>query len=249
MFFEFKIGGVTSERGELSMSVSILQQNLIGKGYDVGIVDGKLGALTFQGLAEFVSSNVAPEGTGDLLALSLPGAMNQRLEYIHFFAQVAHESGFRPQSENLNYSADGLKSTFSRARISAAQCDQFGRTGSHPADKVAIGNAVYGGTWGANNLGNTQPGDGYRFRGRGLIQLTGRANYKALGAIYELNPDLLLTPAGSVAAAVDFWVSRGIKTPALADDIVRVTKLINGGAKGLPARTSLTNRIKAIWPA
>lgn len=230
------------------MSVSDLQQNLINKGYDAGMVDGKLGALTFQALAEFVSGGVAPDGTGDLLALSLPKVMSQRLEYIHFFAQVSHESGFKPQSENLNYSAEGLRSTFSKARISDAQCRQFGRTASHPADRIAIGNTIYGGTWGADNLGNTQPGDGHRFRGRGLIQLTGRANYRALGAIYELNPDLLLSPAGSVAAAVDFWVTRGLKTPALADDVAAVTRRINGGTRGLAARTSLTNRIKAIWP-
>jgi putative chitinase len=231
------------------MSVSILQQNLIDKGYDVGIVDGKLGALTFQGLAEFVTSNVAPDGTGDLLALVLPRAMSQRLEYIHFFAQVAHESGFKPQSENLNYSAAGLRATFSKARISDAQCQQFGRSASHPADKVAIGNTVYGGTWGSKNLGNTQPGDGYKYRGRGLIQLTGRANYHALGLNYEINPDLLLTPAGSIAGAVDFWTSKGLNALADTDSVPKVTLRINGGDKGLAERTALTNKIKAIWPA
>lgn len=231
------------------MSVSILQQNLIDKGYDVGIVDGKLGALTFQGLAEYVSSNVAPDGTGDLLALVLPRAMSQRLEYIHFFAQVTHESGFKPQSENLNYSAAGLRATFSRARISDAQCQKFGRSAAQAADKVSIGNTVYGGAWGAKNLGNTQPGDGYKYRGRGLIQLTGRANYHALGLAYEVNPDLLLTPAGSIAGAVDFWTSKGLNALAATDNVSKVTLRINGGDKGLGERTALTNKIKAIWPA
>lgn len=230
------------------MSVSILQQNLISKGYDAGIVDGKLGALTFQALAEFATANVAPMGTGDLLALALPKVMSQRREYTHFFAQVAHESGFKPQSENLNYSADGLRATFSKERISDGQCQQFGRTAGHAADRTSIGNTVYGGVWGANHLGNTKPGDGYLFRGRGLIQLTGRENYAHLGQSYETNPDLLLTPAGSVSAAVDFWTTRSIEAPALADDIVKVTKLINGGLKGLPERKALTDKIKAIWP-
>ncbi len=230
------------------MSVSILQQNLIDKGYDVGIVDGKLGALTFQGLAEYVSSNVAPDGTGDLLALVLPKAMSQRLEYIHFFAQVSHESGFKPQSENLNYSAAGLRATFSKARITDAQCQKFGRSASQPADKVSIGNTIYGGTWGAKNLGNTQPGDGYKYRGRGLIQLTGRANYHALGVAYEINPDLLLTPAGSIAAAVDFWTSKGLNALAQTDSVSKVTLRINGGDKGLAERKALTDKIKAIWP-
>ncbi len=231
------------------MSVSILQQHLIDKGYDVGIVDGKLGALTFQGLAEYVSGNVAPDGTGDLLALVLPRAMSQRLEYIHFFAQVSHESGFKPQSENLNYSAAGLRATFSKARITDAQCQKFGRSATQAADKVSIGNTVYGGTWGKTNLGNTQPGDGYRYRGRGLIQLTGRANYHALGTAYEVNPDLLLTPAGSIAGAVDFWTSKGLNALAATDSVSKVTLRINGGDKGLAERKALTDKIKAIWPA
>jgi putative chitinase len=230
------------------MSVSDLQQNLTDKGYDVGVIDGKLGALTFQGLAEYVSGGVAPLGIGGLLALDTPNLLTQRLHFVHFFAQISHESGFKPQEENLNYSPQGLKTTF-KSRISDAQCQQFGRTAQHPADKRSIANTVYGGAWGLKNLGNTQPGDGYLFRGRGLIQMTGRANYTALGAAYAINPDLLLTPAGSMRAAIQFWTQRKINVPAAADDVRAVTLLVNGGLNGLADRTALTNRIKAIWPA
>jgi len=230
------------------MSVSDLQKNLIKKGYDAGIVDGKLGALTFQALAAFITDGKAPKGTGDLLALALRKVVTERLDYIHFFAQVAHESNFKPVEESLNYSATAL-AKFVPKRMTAAQAQQYGRTAAHKADQVAIGNTIYGGAWGEKNLGNTQPGDGYLYRGRGLIQLTGRGNYAKLGAAYELNPDLLLTPAGSVTGAVDFWKWKKVSVPALADDVREVTLRVNGGYNGLDERTALTNRIKAIWPA
>lgn len=231
-----------------SVSIAKLQQNLTDRGYDVGIVDGKLGARTFQGLAEYVSGGVAPDGTGGLIALDARGVLVDRLHFIHFFAQISHESGFRPREENLNYSVEGLVKTFP-GRITAAQARKIGRTGTQRADKEAIGNTVYGGEWGKKNLGNVEPGDGYKYRGRGMIQLTGRANYAALGAAYELNPDLLLTPAGSMRAAIEFWKSRKINVPAAKDDVKAVTKLINGGSNGLAERIALTDKLKAIWPA
>lgn len=230
------------------MSISDLQQNLTDKGYDVGVIDGKLGALTFQALAEYVSGNVAPAGVGGLVALDSPGVLVEPLDFIHFFAQVSYESGFKPQEENLNYSAQGLRATFGADRITDAQCQEYGRDAQHPADKQGIANTVYGGPWGLKNLGNTQPGDGYLFRGRGLIQVTGRANYAALGAAYALNPDLLLTPSGSMKAAIQFWAMRKIDVPAEADDVRAVTLLVNGGLNGLVERAALTDKIKAIWP-
>lgn len=232
------------------MSVSALQQNLKAKGLDPGVIDGLLGKNTFQALASYISDGRAPQGTGDLLALSLKGGgIVNRLRMIHFFAQVTHESGFRPIEENLNYSVAGLKATFSRRRISSAQCEALGRAPGRPADKAGIANAVYGGSWGRTHLGNTQPGDGYRYRGRGLIQLTGRANYRRTGPEYEINPDLVLTPAGSIKAAADFWRTRGLNAASDADDVARVTRIINGGDKGLAERRALTAKLKAIWPA
>ncbi|MDZ4365165.1 hypothetical protein [Brevundimonas sp.] len=231
------------------MSVTTLQNNLKSRGFDPGIIDGALGTNTYQALAAYVSEGKAPAGTGGLLALHLRGGgVTTRLRLIHFFAQISHESGFRPVAESLNYSVEGLRTTFSRTRISLAQCQALGRIPGRPADQVGIANAVYGGTWGANNLGNTQAGDGWRFRGRGLIQLTGRTNYRRTAPEYEVNPDLVLTPAGSIKAAVDFWRTRGLNPAADADDLERVTRLINGGLNGLAHRRTLTDRIKAIWP-
>jgi putative chitinase len=232
------------------MSVAKLQDNLRAKGFDPGVTDGALGAFTYQALAQYLNDGKAPKDVGTHLALHLRnGQINTRLRVIHFFAQVSHESGFRPISENLNYATPRLMSLFSRARISEADCRRHGRGDGRQANPEAIANCVYGGEWGRRNLGNTEPGDGWRFRGRGLIQLTGRANYRRTGPEYEINPDLVLTPSGSVKAAVDYWRTRGLNPLADADDLEAVTRRINGGTIGLDHRRELTNKAKAIWPA
>lgn len=231
------------------MSVATLQKNLKAKGFDPGPADGLFGRRTYQAMADFISNRQAPAGTGDLLALNLKlGQITTRRRLIHFFAQISHESGFLPRSENLNYSIPRLKVVFSSKRISRADCDLYGGKKGRRANQEAIANRVYGGAWGRKNLGNTEPGDGYRYRGRGLIQLTGRSNYRRTAPEFEINPELVATPAGSVKAAVDFWRSRGANPAADRDDVAGVTYIINGGYNGLEDRTTLTNKLKAIWP-
>lgn len=86
---------------------------------------------------------------------------------------------FEPTVESLNYTAASLISKFSGSgRITIAQANAWGRTSKHIANQIQIGNTIYGGAWGAKNLGNTQSGDGYNLRGRGLTQLTGRRLYE-----------------------------------------------------------------------
>lgn len=93
---------------------------------------------------------------------------------------------------------------------------------------------------GRKDLGNTQPGDGFRFRGRGLIQTTGRANYAACGAALGVDllalPELLETPEYAVRSAGLFWLMRGLNALADAGDQVAVTKRVNGGRNGLAER-------------
>lgn len=102
-------------------------------------------------------------------------------------AEDAHETGrtMQPISENLNYSVNGLLSTFRRTRISAADANRLGRKKGEGALSQArqreIANIIYGGAWGKKNLGNTQPNDGWDMRGRGKVQITGRANYDKYG--------------------------------------------------------------------
>jgi putative chitinase len=105
---------------------------------------------------------------------------------------------------------------------------------------------------GRADLGNTQPGDGYRYRGRGLIQLTGRANYRAYGAKLGLdlegNPALAAEPATALKIACLYWRDHGCNALADADDINGVTRKVNGGLNGLADRTARLRELKALWP-
>lgn len=161
-----------------------------------------------------------------------------------FLSQIGHESaGFSRLEENLNYSAEALLSMFGRHRISEAQARRLGRTPYQAANPEGIANAIYGGAWGAKNLGNTQPGDGWRFRGRGLKQLTGRDNYtrcgQALAEDFITHPERLLMPVNAALSAGWYWQSRGLNAAADRGDIEGMTKAINGGLNGLEQRTAL----------
>jgi putative chitinase len=162
------------------------------------------------------------------------------LRMAHFLAQIHNETGgFVRFSENLNYSSTGLLETFG-SRITLAQANLYGRNNFHRANPEAIANIVYGGTWGRINLGNTQKGDGYKYRGRGFLQLTGRVNYEAYkkysGLDVVSNPDLVSTLAVGLDVAGWFWSQRGVNPLADKNDIVAVTKKVNGGQIGISKR-------------
>lgn len=168
------------------------------------------------------------------------------LEQAHFIAQLAVESGrFTSTAENLNYSVDGLLKTFGRHRISEADARKFGRFGAQKAHQNALANILYGGAWGARELGNTEPGDGWRFRGRGLKQITGRTNYRmcSLGLFGDerlLNePEMLEFEPLAALSAGWFWTThRGGECVRCArrDDIEAVTRVVNGGQNGIERR-------------
>ena len=164
------------------------------------------------------------------------------LRVAHFLAQLHEETGgFVRLSENLNYTPAGLMETFGTNQISLAQANLYGRTSKHKANQQAIANIVYGGVWGKVNLGNTKVGDGWKFRGRGLIQLTGRANYQAYkdysGHDVINNPDLVSRPDIMIDVAGWFWSVR-LKLNPIADknNITAITKQINGGQTNLAER-------------
>ncbi len=177
--------------------------------------------------------------------------INTPLRKAHFLAQIDHESnGFSSVRESLNYSVDALLKMFPR-RISAADARRFGRMPGQPANQEAIANAIYGGEWGAKNLGNTEEGDGWKYIGRGLIQITGRANYgqcsrDMLGSGQLVGaPQLLELPLYAALSAGWFWRSRGINDFADKDDIEGATRVINGGANGLEHRKALLAKYKS----
>lgn len=170
--------------------------------------------------------------------------LQEPLPLAHWLGQMWVDSaGFSTMVENLNYSVEGLLKTFSRDRISEADAKKYGRTADRPANQEAIANIIYGGEWGRKNLGNTQPGDGWKYRGSGYMQITGRANTERSG----FTPEQLRTdPVASARAAADFFVSRGCVAPARRDDVEAVTRIVNGGTNGLADRRAKTAEAKTL---
>jgi len=156
------------------------------------------------------------------------------LRLAHFLAQCGHESGgFKAVSENLNYSAKGLLGTFGKYFTSATAA-QYERK------PEMIASRVYGGRMGN---GDEASKEGYKFRGRGYIQLTGKSNYtnftKFIGEDCIANPDLVATkyPLASAAFFFDSNKLWSICDLGSSDDVVtKVTKRVNGGTIGLPDR-------------
>jgi putative chitinase len=147
-----------------------------------------------------------------------------------FIGQCMHESGgFKFLRENLNYSAKALMATWPSRFPDADVAEKYAR------QPEMIANKVYGG-----RMGNTEDGDGAKFIGRGLIQLTGKDNYTAFGeAIGEdlvANPQLVEQPRYAALSAGWFWNKRGLNSLADAMDIETLTKRINGGSIGIDDR-------------
>lgn len=165
-------------------------------------------------------------------ALSLCGCST--VEHVaQWIAQVGHESaGLTRLVESLNYSADGLTATWP-TRFTPERAKQFGRTDSRIADQQAIAEIVYVG-----RLGNAHNGDGWRFRGPGPIQVTGRANYRECGQYIgqDLEQEPSMLELRSTGAASTAWYWRKHKLTDYGGDVLRVTRLINGGTNGLQDR-------------
>ena len=171
-----------------------------------------------------------------------------------FLAQIGHESGqLSAVVENLNYSAKALRSVFGKYFKTDAEAEKYARK------PEAIANVVY-----ANRLGNgdTKSGDGWRYRGRGLIQITGKSNYNEasqkmyalpLGVDFLDEPELLATPDYAAQSAAWWWENAGLN--AVADGLggandtevfKQITKRINGGYNGLDDRLAIYERAKTV---
>ena len=152
-----------------------------------------------------------------------------------FIAQCSHESGgFMILKENLNYKPASLRKLFSKYFPTDELAQQYC---SKPNKQAAIANRIYG-----NRMGNgdESSGDGYRFCGRGLIQLTGRSNYQSFADSLEMKiedvPEYLATFEGAAQSACWFWETNKLNQWADAGDILTLTKRINGGTIGLEDR-------------
>lgn len=172
----------------------------------------------------------------------------------HFLGQLEHESGLKPIEENLLYSAKRLLDVFPKYFRSISEAEKYARN----PEKIA--NRVY-----ANRMGNgdEKSGDGYKYRGRGFIQLTGKNNYRELtiwakangiNANYVDNPDLLLREADALISALWFWKINKIDLYAIKDDVMAVSRIINVGnphskviPHGIRERNTSVGKFKRIF--
>jgi putative chitinase len=164
----------------------------------------------------------------------------------HFFAQALQETGaLRGLVESTNYTnAQRLDDMFRNVQ----GLDHARRLIA--AGPEAIGNTIYANK---NGNGGVDSGDGFRFRGRGFLQVTGRANYRSIGAVVNMpleeQPELLGEPDPAAVAAATFWQQRNINSAADADDIGTVTFLVNGPARlHLAERRVWLTKAAAVWP-
>lgn len=173
-----------------------------------------------------------------------------------FLGQIMVESGgFTAVVESLNYRAnsDMMRKFIAWGRITPADAQKFGKTADHPANQSALANILYGGAFGRRELGNTETGDGWRFIGRGLKQLTGRDNYRRFSRAWLgdesllSHPDRVADPDGAVASAVWFWAARQLNAEADRGTVESVTRVVNGGQVGLAERKRWTEQFRTKW--
>lgn len=189
--------------------------------------------FTQEKLAEFLKGNAYSAEWYAACTKILPDyEINTLPRVAAFLAQCAHESaGFKTLKENLNYKAESLRRVFPKYFPTQQLAEQYAH------NQEAIANRVY-----ANRMGNgpEESGDGFRYCGRGLIQLTGHDNYQNFADSLEMAvedvPEYLGTFEGAVQSACWFWETNNLNQLADASDMLTLTKRINGGTIGLEDR-------------
>jgi len=192
--------------------------------------------LTLQQLKQLLPKNPYVQHWHHALEQLLPEyEINTPQRIAAFIAQCAHESGgFMVLKENLNYKAATLRKIFPKYFPTDEMANQYA---AMPNKQEAIANLVY-----ANRMGNGDPasGDGYRYCGRGLIQLTGKSNYSWFAASLDIPveeaAEYLQTFEGAAQSACWFWETNNLNQWADKGDILTLTKKINGGTIGLEDR-------------
>jgi putative chitinase len=189
-----------------------------------------------------ITGNKEPEVWASLLNTNLPlHGITSKYQIAAFIAQCSHESGgFNIMVENLNYSSDGLRKVFPKYFPDTVIADKYAR------QPKAIGSRVYAGRMGN---GSEASGDGYKFRGRGILQLTGKINYMECSAsVYHDDrlmetPELLEGKEGALLSALWFWDKNKLKDVA---DFTVLTKRINGGTNGAADRVKYLQKAMSI---
>jgi putative chitinase len=170
------------------------------------------------------------------------------LRVAHFLAQVLHETGgLTVLEENMSYRAERIVEVFGPGRHSASVgLDEARSLARNPA---ALAERVYGlgNPRKARELGNTEPGDGFRYRGRGVLQTTGRSNYRRLGQRagigLEASPELVIAAQHALSPALLEWAEGNLNAAADRNDIAAITRRINGGFNGFADRKAWFDRV------
>ena len=200
--------------------------------------------FTKEQLSSVIGNNPDLDGWYEALSSVLPEyEIDSPQRVAAFIAQCTHESGgFKRLKENLNYRWESLRRVFPKY----FPTDELAREYAHKQEQIA--NRVYGGRMGN---GDESSGDGFRYCGRGLIQLTGRNNYtkfaESIGMAVEEVPSLLETFEGAVKSACWFWKTNNLNQYADAGDILTMTKRINGGTIGLEDRIKHYNHAVEVF--
>ena len=202
--------------------------------------------LTIEQLAQIIPGNPYLDHWHSALNQCLPDYdITSPQRVAAFLAQCAHESGgFRALKENLNYRAETLRKVFPKYFPTDAIAQQYAH------NQEAIANRAY-----ANRMGNgnEESGDGFRYCGRGLVQLTGKNNYQSFAHSIETAvedvPAFLATFEGAVQSACWFWETNNLNRWADVGDIEKMTKIINGGVIGLADRIKHYNHALQVLGA
>lgn len=202
--------------------------------------------LTIEQLAQIIPGNPYLDHWHSALNQCLPDYdITSPQRVAAFLAQCAHESGgFRALKENLNYRAETLRKVFPKYFPTDAIAQQYAH------NQEAIANRAY-----ANRMGNgnEESGDGFRYCGRGLVQLTGKNNYQSFADSIETAvedvPAFLATFEGAVQSACWFWETNNLNRWADVGDIEKMTKIINGGVIGLADRIKHYNHALQVLGA
>lgn len=210
---------------------------------------GWVSILTSCGVKGADAAAWAPHCSKVLTDETLDGGVE---ELALFLGQSLHESQMLTKtSENFNYTVAALPLTFNTrtVRITPEECAKYGRIdGKQSANQEAIANAVYGGAYGLG-IGNKNPGDGWRYRGSGWIEVTGHDNFllaeKATDIPFTTNPDLMRTVGSAAIEASIAWWQKNI-TVSMLTDALALRKRVNGAAAlGLQECIALTNKARA----
>lgn len=170
------------------------------------------------------------------------------LRMAHFLAQALHETGrFTILRENMNYSAERMIEIFGVGKHSAAVTHAEAELLARKPDQIAERVYGLGNPRKARELGNSRPGDGFRYRGNGVLQTTGRGAHKrmgqAVGVDFENHPELVTDPRHALKPALQEWTEGNLNAEADHNNINRITLRINGGFNGLADRMQLFNRL------